>query len=155
MRASALAVVAVTAVLFSACSPRTGVAAAAAVYPDPARAAAIEKVIRSAYLEGVFRQRDEALVRGGFAPTFVMQVYWDGELSSATLDQWLAKMKLSGKPLAQTTEADVWVIEICGDAAVARIDLHIDGAQKYTDYFGLYDTAEGWRIVSKLFHGYR
>jgi hypothetical protein len=37
--------------------------------------AAIEEVLSRAYVEGVWRQRAPELVRQGFAPTFVMQVY--------------------------------------------------------------------------------
>ncbi|MCG8456651.1 MAG: nuclear transport factor 2 family protein, partial [Holophagales bacterium] len=56
--------------------------------------AAIRSVIERAYVRGVWIDRDPDLVRAGFAPTFVMQVYWQGELDSRTLDQWLERMQL-------------------------------------------------------------
>jgi len=115
---------------------------------------AIDKVIQKSYIDGVFRLRDPDLVRGGFAPTFVMQVYWDGKLSSRTLDAWLERMKLDRTPNPKEYRGEVKVLEITGVAAVARIDVFEDSTHKYTDYFGLYKTADGWKIVSKIFHAH-
>jgi len=116
--------------------------------------AAIEDVIRSAYIEGVFQKRDPDLARAGFAPTFVMQVYWEHELSSSTLDQWIDRMKLDGTPSTRDWSGEVTVLEVTGVAAVARIDLYESGDHRFTDYFGLYKTEDGWKIVSKHFHAH-
>ena len=115
---------------------------------------AIEEVLTSAYVEGVWRQRDPDLVRAGFAPTFVMQVYWKGELSSRTLDEWLERMRLDGTPRDSEIRAEIQVLEVTGAAGLARVELFEDGEHLFTDYFGLYRTADGWKIVSKMFHGW-
>lgn len=115
----------------------------------------IKAVIDRAYVQGVWVQRDPDLVREGFAPTFVMQVHHQGELSSATLDQWLERMQLDRVPNEHEVKADVSVPEITGDAAVARVELRVDGEHAYTDYLGLYRTAEGWKIVNKHFQSHR
>ena len=114
----------------------------------------IEEVLTEAYVEGIWRQRDPDLVRAGFAPTFVMQVYWKGELSSRTLDEWLERMKLDKKPRESEVRAEIEVLEVTGVAGLARVQLFEDGEHKYTDYFGLYQTGEGWKIVSKMFHAW-
>jgi hypothetical protein len=41
-----------------------------------------------------------------------------------------------------------------GTAGLARVELFEDGRHRCTDYLGLYKTDDGWRIVSKLFHGW-
>jgi hypothetical protein len=102
----------------------------------------------------VWVQRDPDLVRSGFAPTFVMEVYWEGELSSRTLDEWLARMKLDKVPREVPGRGEITVLEITGEAAVARIDVFVGSEHEYTDYFGLYRTAGGWKIVSKHFHSH-
>lgn len=116
--------------------------------------AAIEGVIRSAYIDGVFVKRDPELVRAGFATTFVFNSYWNGALSSRTLDEWLERLKLDGVPRERDVRADIAVVERTGVAAVARIDVHLDSVHTYTDYFCLYDTEDGWKIVTKIFHGH-
>ncbi len=122
--------------------------------PASSDEAAIEAVIRTAYIEGVYQKRDPEAVRAGFAPTFVMQVYWDNELSSSTRDQWIDRMKLNGKPSTKNWTGEVGVLEVTGVAAVARIDLSESDEHKFTDYFGLYKTEDGWKIVSKHFHAH-
>ena len=115
---------------------------------------AIREVIERAYIQGVWVQRDPDLVRSGFAPTFVMQVYWKGELSSRTLDEWIGRMKLDKVPREKPGRGEITILEVTGQAAVARVDVHVGSVHEYTDYFGLYQTSEGWKIVSKHFHSH-
>ncbi len=115
---------------------------------------AIRRVLREAYVQGMYVQHDEALLRSGLAPTFVMQVCWDGKLSRRTLDEWLVQLKLDGTPTTKKMDAEIDVLEVTGVTAVARVDLHVDGWHKHTDYFGLYRTNEGWKMVTKMFHAW-
>jgi hypothetical protein len=61
------------------------------------------------------------------------------------------------KPDRQRPEvtADVEVIGESGDAAVVRVELSRNGEHVFTDYLSLYRTAEGWKIVGKIYqrHG--
>ena len=132
--------------------------AAAAVAVQPKTASdeqAIEKVLRENYVEGMYIKHDRDVLRAGLAPTFVMQVYWDGKLSTTTRSQWLKKLKLSGVPTKKRVESTIKVLDIEGVAAVARVDLHIDSKHMYTDFFGLYKTEDGWTIVTKMFHAHQ
>lgn len=115
---------------------------------------AIEELIERTYVDAVFRRRDPDPMRDGFADTFVMQVYWDGELTTRTFDQWLDRMRLDREPSRRRVRGDVTVLDITGVAAVARLDLYEESAHRYTDYFGLYRTREGWKIVTKHFHAH-
>ena len=117
-----------------------------------ADAAAIRDVLQRCYVEGMYIKRDPDVLRSGLASTFVMQVYWEGELSNRTASEWLDRMKLSGVPTKKHIESQIKVLDVTGVAAVARVDIHVDSKHKYTDYFCLYKTDEGWKMVTKMFH---
>lgn len=114
----------------------------------------IAAVIDSAYVEGIWKQLDADMIRAGFASTFVMQVNRNGELSTVTLDQWMERMPL-GTPNEGEVEAKIEVLDVTGSAAAARVQLHVDGKHAFTDYMGLYKTADGWKIVNKHYQGHR
>jgi len=115
---------------------------------------AVREVLQKHYVEGMYIKRDPELLRAGLAPTFVMQVYWDGELSTRNVSQWFEKMKLDGVPTTHNIESKIEVLDITGVAAVARVDIHRDAEHIYTDYFGLYKTEAGWKMVTKMFHAH-
>ena len=48
-------------------------------------------------------------------------------------------------------EHEFSLVDVSGDAAVARVELHRDGKHTFTDYLSLYRTGGGWRIVGKIF----
>ena len=116
---------------------------------------AIRDVLRHSYVEGMYIKHDPDVLRSGLASTFVMQVYWDGELTTRTVTQWLERMKLDRKPTNNHVESAIKVLDITGVAAVARVDIHVNSKHKYTDYFGLYKTEAGWKMVTKMFHAHR
>ena len=131
-------------------------AAAVAVQPKTdSDEQAIKKVLRENYVEGMYIKHDREVLRAGLASTFVMQVYWDGKLSTTTRSQWLKKLKLSGVPTKKRVESTIKVLDIEGVAAVARVDLYVDSKHMYTDFFGLYKTEDGWKIVTKMFHAHQ
>ena len=115
---------------------------------------AIRHVLQHNYVEGMYVKRDPDLLRAGLAETFVMQVYWDGKLRRSTISEWFERMKLNGKPSKHHTESKIKVLDITGVAAVARVDLFRDSKHTFTDYFGLYKTEDGWKMVTKMFHAH-
>ena len=116
---------------------------------------AIRNVLRRNYVEGMYIKHDPDVLRAGLASTFVMQVYWDGELTTRTTSQWFERLKLNRIPTKNHVESDIKVLDITGVAAVARVDIYVNSKHKYTDYFGLYKTQEGWKMVTKMFHAHR
>ena len=42
-------------------------------------------------------------------------------------------------------------MDVTGKAAVARVELFRDGKHVFTDYLSLYQFADGWKIVAKIF----
>lgn len=115
---------------------------------DPA---AVRELIRDAYVNGVFVSRDEAAVRRGFHPDFVLSVLDDGELIVVTLDEWLARLELDGRPSTDTARHVFEYVDITGDVASVKMQLHVNGQHVYTDHLSLYRFPQGWRIVNKVF----
>lgn len=122
--------------------------------PDGTAEDAVRRVLADAYVSGVHVTRDVEAVRQGFHPDFVMLVNDDGRLVTVSLQTWLDRMQLDGVPTSDTIRHTVREIDVTGDAATATLEIYENGTHIYTDYFSLYRFPEGWRIVSKIFHGH-
>jgi ketosteroid isomerase-like protein len=135
---------------------------AAAVLSSPALAAdgdraAVEEVVRTAYVEGVHVKGDPALMRKGFHPDFRMYVLRDGALSVVTLDEWAARIEKGTRERqgpAPEVKHEFARVDVEGNAAVARVELHRGGKHVFTDFLSLYRFADGWKIVAKTFHAH-
>jgi hypothetical protein len=131
--------------------------AAGAFAGEPAEVDAVRAVVTSAYVEGVHRQGDPALMRAGFHPDFRMYTLRDGKVGFVTLEEWAERIGRSAKERkgpAPKVEANFTQVDVTGSAAVARIELHRDGKHVFTDYLSLYELPEGWRIVAKTFQSH-
>lgn len=117
-------------------------------------AVAITEAIEKAYVSGIWLKGDEQAARAGFDPAFVMQVARDEGLLSVSLDAWLERLGLSGKPLQEGIATEIEVLDQSGDAAVAKVEVLQNGEPLYTDYMSLYKRADGWKIVAKTFHAH-
>jgi hypothetical protein len=117
-----------------------------------ADAEAIRAVVTSAYIDGIHRNGSREAIRAGFHPGFVMKVLRNGQLSDVTIEQWIARLPAEGTPVTRRIEHRFPSVVVTGDAAVATVELDIDGRHTYTDYISLYRFPEGWRMVGKVFH---
>jgi len=116
---------------------------------------AVQAVVRSAYVEGVHVKGDAALMRAGFHPDFRMFGVRDGALSTTTLEEWatrVEKARSERKGPAPQIRHEFTQVDVTGNAAVARVELHRDGKHVFTDYLSLYRFADGWKIVAKTYH---
>ena len=89
---------------------------------DPAEVEAVKAVVTSAYVEGVHRQGDPALMRTGFHPDFRMYTLRDGKLGIVTLDEWAERISKGAKErkAPPKVEAKFTEVDVTGSAAVAR-----------------------------------
>ncbi len=134
------------------------VAAVVAAAPNPSDGAAVETVVRAAYVEGVHAHPDSAAMRKGFHPDFRMLVLKDGVMTAVTLEEWIARMEKGraanpNAPLPKV-EAAFTNVDVTGNAATVRLELSKDGKHVFTDYLSLYRFADGWKIVSKTFQAH-
>jgi hypothetical protein len=116
--------------------------------------AAIQDVLETAYVQGLHVLRDEAVIRNGFHPDFIMSVNDGDGVILVPLDMWLERLELDGQPNPGLVEWQVDFIDVTGDAASAKLQIYEDGEHLYTDYFGLYKMPDGWKIVNKSFHSH-
>lgn len=134
--------------------PVYGAAVAAAADGD---VEAVKAVVKSAYVDGVHVRGDAALMRAGFHPGFRMLVLKDGALTPVTLDDWAGRIENGAAerkgPLPEIRH-EFTRVDVTGDAAVVRLELHRGGKHTFTDYLSLYRFPDGWKIVSKIFQAH-
>ena len=120
---------------------------------------AVKDVIQSAYIDGIHNLGDIGAIEKGFHPGFNLLIKnQNGQLVKFPIYSWIESTKKRKKEnpegSKEKTTVDFVDIDITGEAAMAKIDLFRGGNKIYTDYLFLYKFAEGWRIVSKVYHGY-
>jgi ketosteroid isomerase-like protein len=116
---------------------------------------AIQQVIETAYIKGIHIDRDPVAIRSGFHPDFTMLVFKDNQMSKVTLENWIARLEESKEKnptLTEKTTHKFEIVELTGNAAIARIELFKDGKHIFTDFMSLYKFDDGWKIVNKIFY---
>lgn len=120
---------------------------------------AVKKAIEECYIRGIHIDRDIPSIKKGFHPEFNMLIYKDDEIRKLPIDDWIksieeSKKKNPGKPKHETT----WkfpMVDVTGNAAVAKVEIYRDGKHIYTDYMSLYKFEDGWKIVSKIYFSHK
>lgn len=118
---------------------------------------AIKKVITTAYVDGLQNKGPVKEIEAGFHPGFELLGIRNNELTKWPIYSWVQyhEQKLKEDP-GPPAEADVVtsnfpMIDVTGNAAVAKVELFKGGKQIFTDYLSLYKFEEGWKIVSKIY----
>lgn len=123
---------------------------------DPEKEA-IKKVILTAYVDGLQNKGPVSDIEKGFHPGFELLGNKNNELTKFPIYSWILyhKKKLAENPAPPTLEETVTckypLIDITGNAAIAKIELYKGGTLIFTDYLSLYKFEEGWQIVSKIY----
>ena len=113
---------------------------------------AIRGLLVEAYVEGIFINRDREAVMKGFHPDFVLHVYDDSNLITASLELWIGRLQLDGTRNTESIDYTFDLIDITGNSAIAKMQIFENSQHLYTDYFGLYKFEDGWKIVNKIFY---
>ena len=116
---------------------------------------AVKAVVKSAYVDGVHAKGDPALMRAGFHPDFRMLALREGALTAVTLEEWAGRIEKGArerKAPPPEIRHEFTSVDVTGNAAVVRLELHRGGKHTFTDYLSLYRFADGWKIVGKTFH---
>ncbi len=114
---------------------------------------AIKALIQAAYVDGLQNLGDLEKTRAGFHPDFVLLGLRDGQLTRLPIADWIAsteKRKASGQKPPLTT-CKFLQVDITGDAAMVKLELHREGQRIFTDYLSLYKFPDGWKIVGKIY----
>ena len=123
---------------------------------------AIKTVIQTAYVDGLQNKGDLSKTEEGFHPGFnLLGVRNNNTLSKFPSYTWVeyARIKQKENPDPPVENEKVTcefvMIDITGNAAVAKIELFKDSKKIYTDYLSLYKFNEGWRIVNKIYFAHK
>jgi len=118
--------------------------------------AAIRKTIETSYVKGIHTDWDVELIKPGFHPAFTMFIYEDGDVRKFLIEEWTKSIekKKQMKPEGPDYEikSEIPMVDVTGNAAVARVELYKDGKHIYSDYMSLYRFDDGWKIVGKIYH---
>ena len=123
--------------------------------PEGEDEAAIRAVILSAYRDGLCNVGDVEAVKKGFHPEFRLLGIKDDALTILPIADWInmtEAKKAAGKfPPANLVAMEFPLIDITGNAAVAKVEFMVGGKHVYTDYLSLLRFAAGWKIVNKIY----
>ncbi len=118
--------------------------------------AAIEAVIESAYIKGIHTEWDAEGGRNGFHPEFNMLIYENDGIRKLPIGDWAKSVERNKKNNPEGPQYEITyeipMVDITGNAAVAKIELYKDGTHIFTDYMSLYKFSDGWKIVGKIFY---
>jgi len=119
---------------------------------------AIKSVIQSSYVDGLQNKGDVEVIREGFHPGFNLLGVRQNSLTKYPIYSWVESFKKrmladSNPPSEeQMITSKYLLIDVTGNAAMAKIELWRQDKRLFTDYLQLYKFEEGWRIVSKIYY---
>ena len=126
-----------------------------------ANEAAVEEVktlILEAYVHGAFNELNADAMRKGFHEDFAIYSPKGEAISKYPIKVWadgVAKRKAGD--YNPDDPKNKWkhhfaMVDVTGNAAQVKIELHNQGEHVYTDYLSLLKFDSGWRIVAKVYH---
>lgn len=117
---------------------------------------AIKAVIQAAYIEGIHNNGNLSATEAGFHPGFEMLIMRNNMLEKLSIAAWVESIRQRRAKEDPVDRPEVTCkylnVDVTGDAAVVKLELHREGILLFTDYLCLYRFEDGWKIVSKLFH---
>ena len=122
---------------------------------------AIKQVIQTSYVDGLQNKGPVAEIEEGFHPGFELLGVRNGELTKWPIYSWVSyhEKKLAENPdppkEAEKVSVKFPVVDVTGNAGIAKIELYKGGEKIFTDYLSLYKFEDGWKIVSKIYQDHR
>ncbi|OEJ99645.1 nuclear transport factor 2 family protein [Roseivirga misakiensis] len=125
---------------------------------DAAAKEEIKELILTSYVNGAFNALDADAMRKGFHEDFAIYSPKGEAISKYPIKVWadgVAKRKANDYNPADVKnkwDHNFASIDVTGNAAQVKIELHNLGKHVYTDYLSLLKFESGWRIVAKVYH---
>jgi Putative lumazine-binding len=117
----------------------------------------IKKVIQTAYVDGLQNKGEVKDIENGFHAGFNLLGINHNMLTKFPIYSWIESFESRKEkdPEPPTEEEKITceylLIDITGNAAMAKIQLNRNNELLFTDYLQLYKFEEGWKIVSKIY----
>ncbi|MEE4196959.1 MAG: nuclear transport factor 2 family protein [Bacteroidales bacterium] len=118
----------------------------------------IKKVIQTAYVDGLQNKGNIEDIQSGFHPGFNLLGVRDNMLTKFPIYSWIEshKKRVAADPAPPSDEQRITckylLIDVTGNAAMAKIELYRNKQLLFTDYLQLYKFDEGWKVVSKIYY---
>ena len=117
---------------------------------------AVQKVVEDAYVQGVHANPNGEAMRKGFHQDFIMFTFDAGQVKKVTRDEWISRIEAARAKNSAASKPEVKsefpLVEITGNAAIVKVELHKDGKHLFSDYLSLYKFEDGWKIIGKIFY---
>lgn len=120
--------------------------------------AAIKELIQKCYIDGAFVKYDGDAMAKGFYKDFSIFTNSKGEVKRYPIKAWVEntkKKRAAGKSLGWKLTWKLPVLDVTGDAAMAKIEIYKDGKILFTDYQGFYRLNGKWTIVAKIYQRHK
>ena len=118
----------------------------------------IRRTLEDIYVHDMYVKGSREVLSPEFSEVFHMLVpELDGKTLQPTGLHWdgLAELKANHpKAMAPKTRFEFPLIDVTGNAAVARVDVFDGDRPVYSDYVSLYRVEGAWCLVSKVFHAH-
>jgi ubiquinone/menaquinone biosynthesis C-methylase UbiE len=114
---------------------------------------AIVELIKESYVGAAHNNIDIDVLKKGFHENFTWQNMHHGRSFITTLRQWiilLDREKWLRPDWNDRTTAEIEVIGIEGNAAVAKVDIYNNQVHDFTDFLSLYKFTDGWKITYRI-----
>lgn len=118
---------------------------------------AVKTVILDGYINGAFNDLDPDAMERSFHKDFAIYSANGNEISKYPIAQWVESVrKRKGSedfdPTQNKWEHTFASVDITGNSAAVKVELHRKGTHVYTDYLSLLKFDDGWKIVAKVYH---
>lgn len=117
---------------------------------------AITELLTECFLNGALNKMDTEKMRKGFHSDFAILIPTDDGIYRLTLDKWIAiveNYKVNKDKMAsgeRNVDYRIEVLDIKGNAALAKVQLVRKGELITTDYISFLKYGEQWKAVSKV-----
>ena len=115
---------------------------------------AIKEVILESYLGGAYNDNDVEAIKKGFHESFTTQVLNGNMYRVIPLQEWINGLndwKKSRKNWNNNVTAEITVIGLEGNAAVAQVELFNKKIHQTTEFLSIYKFNDQWKITNKIF----
>jgi hypothetical protein len=122
---------------------------------DDKEVKAVQVAIKEFFVKGFYHDRDVEVVKKGFHPNFTMLALREDNVEAIPLSKMIEKLekwKQKEPEIKNKKEFKLSMLDVVGNAAVARLDAFSEGKCDFTDYLSLYKFNDGWKIVGITFN---
>lgn len=118
----------------------------------------VRRLLEDVYVRDMYMKETREALSREFDDAFHMLVpELDGRRNEPVELRWDGLDGLQSnhpKAMSPNTRFEFPLIDVVGNAAIARVDVFRHDAPVYSDYVSLYRVAGEWRLVCKVFHSH-